>query len=44
MVFDGGLLEGIEKRRTELKEETDYKFDLYPRLTQILPNPNLMAQ
>ncbi len=32
-LFDSGLLERIEKRRLEIKEETADKFDLYPRLT-----------
>ena len=32
-LFDSGLLERIEKRRLELKEETAHRFDLYPRLT-----------
>jgi hypothetical protein len=31
-LFDSGLLERIEKRRLELKQETAYNFDLYPRL------------
>ena len=32
-LFDSGLLERIEKRRSELKKETAHNFDLYPRLT-----------
>ena len=31
-LFDSGLLERIEKRRLELKQETAHNFDLYPCL------------
>ena len=32
-LLESGLLERIEKRRLELKNDVTHKFDLYPRLT-----------